>query len=143
MGTFKNNPPKGPDGLTDLQRRFCEEYVKDYNGGQAYLRASTNCTKITSARQAAKELLKREPVKDYIKIMQKQLFEAKCVTYERLADELSKIAFDPDASKKDRMQAIALLQKQMGLDQVKVTADVNQKIEIKVGIEDGDKSETF
>ena len=140
MGTFKNNPPKGPDGLTDLQRRFCEEYVKDYNGGQAYLRASTGCTKITSARQAAKELLKREPIKAYIQVMQKQLFEAKCVTYERLADELSNIAFDPDAPRKDRMQAIALLQKQMGLDQVKVTADVNQKVEIKVGIDDGDKS---
>ena len=136
MGTFKNNPPKGPDGLTDLQRRFCEEYVKDYNGGQAYLRASTGCTKITSARQAAKELLKKQAIKDYIVVMQKQLFEAKCVTYERLADELSNIAFDPEAPRKDRMQAIALLQKQMGLDQIKVNADINQVIDIKVGIED-------
>lgn len=44
MADFKcgGNPKKGPNGLTPLQQRFCEEYVKDYNGTQAYLRANDN-----------------------------------------------------------------------------------------------------
>ena len=139
MGTYipKNN--KGPDGLTDTQRRFCEEYVKDYNAPQAYMRASETCTNNKNASIVANRILKKPEALNYIHKIQKEVFEAKCVNYERIADELSKIAFDEKASKKDKMQALSLLQKQMGLDKQVIQADVNQQIVIKVGIEeDGD-----
>lgn len=136
MGTYipKNN--KGPDGLTETQRRFCEEYVIDYNATEAYLRASATCTNRTSAGIMGARLLKRKDIIANIHEIQKALFEAKCITAERIADELSKIAFDPDTSKKDRMQAMALLQKQMGLDQQVIKADVNQTTVIKIGIDE-------
>ena len=35
MGTYTPQTAKGPDGLTVKQRKFCEEYIKDYNGKQA------------------------------------------------------------------------------------------------------------
>lgn len=142
MGTsnISGHIAKGPDGLTDKMRRFCEEYVKDYNAGQAYKRASDTVTTMDSARNVASKLLKKPEIIAYINKLQKQLLEAQCVNAERIAQTLSDIAFDEKASKSDRLRALALLQKQYGLDQVKVTADVNQTIDIKVGVvDDNDK----
>ena len=136
-GYIHNSSTKGPDGLTELQRKFCEEYVKDYNGTQAYLRTSPEVRNDT-ARSSAYRLLKNQAVLNYIHKLQKQLAEAQCINAERIAMELSKIAFteDKSISKTDKLKALSLLQKQFGLDQIKVSADVNQVIEIKVGIED-------
>ena len=57
-----NNSRKGPNGLTPLQQRFCEEYVKDFNGKQAYLRASENKLQKNAAARAY-ELLQKDEVK--------------------------------------------------------------------------------
>ena len=139
MGTGRtNNIAKGPDGLTEKMRRFCEEYVIDYNAGQAYMRASDTCSTMDSARNVASKLLKKPEIRAYINKLQKQLLEIQCVNAERIAQTLSDIAFDEKASKTDRLRALALLQKQYGLDQVKITADVNQTIDIKVGVVDDD-----
>jgi len=133
---METNINKRGSGLTEIQMRFCEEYVKDYNGIEAYLRASPTCTNRTSASTISCRLLGRKDIINYIHELQKALFEAKCITAERIADELSEIAFNPSNNKKDRMQAMSLLQKQLGLDQQVIKADVNQTVEIKVGIED-------
>ena len=133
---METNIKRRGSGLTETQMKFCEEYVKDYNGIEAYLRASPTCTSRTSASTMSYKLLKRKDIIAYIHELQKALFEAKCITAERIANELSKIAFDEDNSKKDRMQAMSLLQKQMGLDQQVIKADVNQTTTIKVGIDE-------
>lgn len=136
MGTMplKNNAAKGADGLTPLQRKFCEEYVKDFNQTQAYIRASGN-TNYSTANTAGWRLLQRPEIKAEIQRIQKAVFEAQMVNYERIAGELSLIAFGSN-NEGNRLKALALLQKQLGLDQIKVTADVNQTIDIKVGIDD-------
>lgn len=139
MGTYREKIIKGPDGLTELQRKFCQEYIKDYNGTQAYLRAKGPQDKpisVDCARTYACRTLKLKEVLDYIHKLQKEAFAAQCVNFERIADELSKIAFDPNSTKKDKMQALALLQKQMGLDKQVIQADVNQTVEIVVNIDE-------
>ena len=139
MGNFRaisSNPKKGPNGLTPLQQRFCEEYVKDYNATQAYYRASEVCALSTAGRNGHL-LLKKPEVKAEIEKIQKAIFEAQFVNYERIAGELSEIAFH-STNEKNRLQALSLLQKQLGLDKTTITADINQKVEIKVGIDDGD-----
>ena len=40
---------------------------------------------------------------------------------------------DDEATKKDKMKAIELLQKQLGLQQQKITADVSTNINIEIG----------
>ena len=49
------------------RRRFCEEYVKDYNGAQAAIRAGYSAT---SARQRASELLKTPEVASTVQTLE-------------------------------------------------------------------------
>ena len=125
---------KDKNGLTSLQKKFCEEYVKDYDGKNAYLRASDTC-KPTSAAQYAHELLRKPEVKAYIEQIQKTVYEAQFVNYERIAGELAEIGFHSD-SEKNRLTALAQLSKILGLEKTIVDANVNQVVDIKVGIED-------
>jgi phage terminase small subunit len=136
MGTMprKCNAAKGPDGLTDLQRKFCEEYVKDYNITQAYMRASGN-DNYKTANTAGWKMLQLPKVKEEVARIQKAVYEAKMVNYERIAGELADIAFN-SGNERNRLQAMALLQKQLGLDKIVVDANVDQTIEIKVNIDD-------
>jgi len=138
MGTYRPNTPKGPDGLTDNQRKFCEEYVKDYNGKQAWLRVNPDCQPSTATTTAMRVLKKPEAIA-YIQSIQKWLFESKCVNYERIAMELAEIAFN-SKNEGNRIKALGLLQKQLGLDKTVISADINQTVDIKVGIvDDADK----
>lgn len=129
---------KDENGLTYLQRRFCEEYVKDFDGKNAYLRASENC-KPSSAAQYAHSLLQIPKVKDYILKLQKVIYEGQFVNYERIAGELAEIGFHSN-SEKNRLQALSQLSKILGLEKTIVAADINQTVDIKVGIvDDADK----
>lgn len=125
---------KDENGLTNLQRRFCEEYVKDYDGKNAYLRVSDTC-KPSSAAQYAHSLLEKPEVKAYIEKLQKVLYEAKFVNYERIAGELAQIGFHSE-NEKNRLTALSQLSKMMGLEKTVVNADINQTIDIKVDIDD-------
>jgi phage terminase small subunit len=138
MGNLKIGaiPKKGPNGLTQLQQRFCEEYVKDFNGTQAYLRANPTCTYRT-AGENSHQLLKKEEIKREIAKIQKDIYDSQFVNYERIAAELAEIGFHSD-SEKNRLQALAQLSKILGLEKTVVSADVNQTIDIKVGIDDND-----
>lgn len=50
--------------LTDKQRRFCEEYVADFNGCQAAIRAGYSKN---SAKEQASRLLTNDNVSEYVK----------------------------------------------------------------------------
>ena len=139
MGNLKilgSSPKKGLNGLTHLQEKFCEEYVKDYNATQAYLRANPEVD-YKSANSKGCTLLKKPEVRAEIERIQHGIFEAQFVNYERISQELSEIAFHSE-NEKNRLQALAQLAKMMGLEKTVVSADVNQTIDIKVGIDDND-----
>lgn len=136
MGTGRTNNAsvKGPDGLTQLQRTFCEEYVKHFNATEAYMAASTTENRV-SARTMGYKLLQKPEIKREIERLQKMMYEAQFVNFERIASELSNIAFHSD-SEQSRLKALSLLQKQLGLEKTVVNADINQTVEIKVDITD-------
>jgi len=131
-----NGSAYGPDGLTPLQRKFCEEYAKTYNATEAYMAASTTENRV-SARVMGYKLLQKPEVKREIERLQKMAYEAQFVSFERIASELSNIAFHSN-SEQSRLKALSLLQKQLGLEKTVVNADINQTVEIKVDIEDED-----
>lgn len=119
--------------LTAIQRRFLQEYIKDYNGVKAYMRACPNVD-YDSAKNTAYVILKKPEAHKYLDQLEKEKFQELRINAEHIATELAKIAFmDDTASQKDRMKAIELLQKQLGLQQQKITADVSTNINIDIG----------
>lgn len=119
--------------LTVIQRRFLQEYIKDYNGARAYMRACPDVD-YDSAKATAYVILKKPEAHAYLDQLEKEKFQELRINAEHIATELAKIAFmDDEASKKDKMRAIELLQKQLGLQSQKIQADVSTNINIEIG----------
>ena len=119
--------------LTVIQRRFLQEYIKDYNGARAYMRACPDVD-YDSAKVTAYVILKKPEAHAYLDQLEKEKFKELRINAEHIATELAKIAFmDDEASKKDKMKAIELLQKQLGLQSQKIQADVSTNINIEIG----------
>ena len=78
-------------GLTDKQKRFCNEYLIDLNGSAAYLRAGYRSK---NPDVDCQKLLVKSSVKEYIQARQKVLQEKTEITQERVLQELAHIAFD-------------------------------------------------
>lgn len=78
------------DGLTDKERRFCEEYVIDWNGARA-ARAAGYSEKTSNVK--ASQLLTKVNIQAYIEEVQKDLSKLTGVTAARNILELKKIAY--------------------------------------------------
>lgn len=81
-------------GLTDKQRKFCDEYLIDLNATQAAIRAGYSPK---TAEQTASRLLRNVKVQEYIAKRQKELSRSTEVTQERVIKELALIAFSNNA----------------------------------------------
>lgn len=74
--------------MTDKQINFCREYVKDYNGTQAAIRAGYS---EKTAAVKANQLLHKENILNAIKQNQKELVESSCLTEEKVIAKVEKI----------------------------------------------------
>ena len=118
--------------LTKKEREFAKEYVHNgYNAAQAYFTVY-NCIYDTACSRGWR-VAQKPRVIEYVKELQKAELEASAITGERIAQTLGEIAFDENVGKKDRIAALNLLQKQFGLQQQKITADINTDINITIG----------
>lgn len=81
-------------GITDKQKRFCEEYLIDLNATQAAIRAGYSPK---TAEQTASRLLRNVKVQEYIAKRQKELSRSTEITQERVIKELALIAFSNNA----------------------------------------------
>lgn len=121
--------------LNAKQRAFCEEYVRNgYNATQAYL-AVYECDKDTAPAGGCR-LLKKPHIKEYVRELQKEIFEAAAINGERIALKLAEIAFagkdDEYYGANSQLKALDLLQKQLGIQTQKVEADVKTDIVINI-----------
>ena len=125
---------KMADKLTPKQESFCEMYVE--NGYKAIIayKEVYGCTD-NSAATSAYRLLKKQEIIDRIHEIQKDVLSRKCITAERVLDALAEIAFEDTQPNKDKLQALNLIQKQLGLQQQNIKADVDNRvvIDVKVG----------
>ncbi len=127
---------RNSDGaLTKKERDFAEEYVR--NGGnacQAYLFAYDAC--YDTAKAEGWRLLKRPCVKEYVSQLQKDAYDAACISAERVALKLAEIAFadrkDEDYGPSSQLKALDLLQKQLGVQHQKIDADVTTNVVINI-----------
>lgn len=73
---------------TGKEKRFCEEYVIDYNGKRAAIRAGYA---EPSAAKTACRLLKRKEILDYVSQLQKEQKKRLCLSSDRVVAELLEI----------------------------------------------------
>lgn len=123
--------------LTKKEKEFCEEYVRNgCNASRAYFHAYDTLT-IESARKGYCKVFRKPEVKAYIAALQKEAFEAACINAERVALKLGEIAFsekgDEYYNATAQLKALDLIQKQLGLQQQRIEADVTTDIVINVG----------
>lgn len=107
---------------------FCEEYLANgYNAKAAY-----KAIYKTKEARYAYVLLKRPEVKEYIDTRIKELYEEKQVRAETIATELAYVAFTKDLNESitcaNKLKALELLQKQLGLQTQKMEADIKQAV---------------
>lgn len=74
--------------LTRKESAFCEEYVKDYNGTKAAIRAGY---KESNAASQASRLLKKPEILEQIKNNQKELVKKSCLSEEKIIKNLEDI----------------------------------------------------
>ncbi len=81
---------KGTDSLNERQTRFCEEYMIDFNGTQAAIRAGYSKQ---TANEQASQLLAKLNIQTYLNNLRQQSANDFGVTKKELVDELKRIAF--------------------------------------------------
>jgi phage terminase small subunit len=79
--------------MTDKQKLFCDEYIKDFNATRAYKEAYPNCKKDESARVNGSKLLTKTNISEYIEQQKEQLKNKMEITQERVLQEMARIAF--------------------------------------------------
>ena len=123
-------------GLTAKERAFCDEYVKTYNAGQAYM-AVYDC-KLNTALSDGYKMLKRPAIISYIKELQQALTERYVDAASIILNELMEDIVYRDESgchSPTWLKSADLAQKQLGLQKLKADIQAEQTV-INVRIEE-------
>ena len=78
--------------MTDAQKRFCNEYLIDFNATRAYKVAYKRCKSELTARTNASKLLTNTNIQKYISEKQKEIEKRTEITQDKIIQELAKIA---------------------------------------------------
>ena len=97
--------------LTSKQRRFCNEYLVDFNATRAAIRAGYSPSPKVAAAQGH-ENLKRPEIQKLIRKLVAELNTRTLVAADRVMSELARIAFNQQSfATKDRLRALDMLAK--------------------------------
>lgn len=81
------------NGLNERHKRFCEEYIYDWNASRAYRVAYPNVKSITAGTNG-NQLLKNTLIKAYVEGVQKDIAKLVGISKARVAKEYIKLAFN-------------------------------------------------
>lgn len=79
--------------MTDAQKRFCDEYLIDFNATRAYKVAYSNCKKDETANVNGSRLLRNAKVQEYISQKTKEKQKRTEIKQDKVLQELINIAF--------------------------------------------------
>lgn len=118
--------------LTEKQRAFVEEYLKNgYDIAQAY-KSAYNTDKATNAYRT----FNSDIVQAEIRRRLSEYWALLDITPEHVLAEIAEVAFakkgDDFYNANCKLKALELLQKQMGLQSQKIEAELKQNIEINI-----------
>lgn len=115
-------------GLTEKQKSFCREYIKNGNGTEAYLFAY-NSKSETSAAVEANRLLKRDDITAYLNTLRKPLENQIHNEREKKRQWLWNMIEDPNVGESDRLRAMDILNK-MDSEYINITRNEDVKTDI-------------
>lgn len=126
--------------LNEKHQLFVINYVAcNFNAIEAYEITYPNCSRSTS-RTNAYQLLKKEAIKTSIQEAVTEALAARWITADRVLMEISDVAFaqkgDEIYNTQNKLKALEMLQKQMGLLEKKI--EIKQETTIEVGFADED-----
>ena len=99
--------------LTEKQKRFCEEYLIDFNATQAALRAGYSPK---TAYSIGDENLRKPEIQSEIQTLIQKRSERTGISADTVITELAKIAFsDTEITVREKIKALELLGKHLGL----------------------------
>ena len=123
--------------LSDKQKTFCREYLKDFNAMRAALRAGYSKT---TSKTTVYTLLKNPSIRQFIKSMKVEHVEKTQLTVEAILDEIQSIAFaiaDGNLIKTaDKLKALELLGRNLGIFSDKDLTPQKTEINVHVVIVD-------
>lgn len=115
--------------LTEKQKNFCREYVKNNgNGTRAYL-AAYNSKSETAASIESSKLLRRDDITEYIAALNKPMENRIQNEREKKRSILWDFIQDNNKSDSDRLKALDLLNK-MDQDYIHITKNINDQPDI-------------
>ena len=114
---------KKAEELTGKQKKFCEEYIYDFNGTRAAIAAGYS---ENTASEMAYENLNKPQIKAYLKVLQSDLEKTSGITRLKVLREHEKLAFSSIAHLHntwiERKQFDKLTEEQKSLSFVKSSA---------------------
>lgn len=105
--------------INDRHKRFIEEYLIDANGLRAYKKVYGDI-KDDSAKESASRLLKKPYIIQELEKLQRERMERVMWTAEEILQEIKDIAHSEDASKSEKLKALELAAKSLGMFRDKV-----------------------
>lgn len=123
-------------GLTPKQRLFCEYYLTNgFHATNAYKKAYPD-NKNPAYNSSAFKTLENPRVYKYINDSINKMAEDLHITAPLIMKQLQSIAMDETAYPKDRLKALELIQKQMGLQNQKITLESLDNFNFNVTLTD-------
>lgn len=98
--------------MTPKQEAFAIEYLKDKNATQAAIRAGYSKK---TARSIACEMLARPDIQQFVRERQEEALRNATVTVDGIVDQLRDIAANPLSKDSDRIRALELIGKYLGM----------------------------
>lgn len=124
---------KNENGLTEMEQRFCDEYLVDFMAGPAAQRAGYA---EKSSRVSGYLLLRRPAVQAYINSKKKELSDFLQVTKEELIADLIKLKDDNFKTRPSQsIKAIETINKMLGYnepDSIDITNNVPTDINVNI-----------
>lgn len=104
--------------LTPKQKRFCEEYVIDWNATRAYQVAYPDCS-YESANTSGPRLLVNVSIKAYVEEIQEDLQKLAGISKLSVLNKLNEIIENEDTetvATRDRLKALEVVNKMLGFN---------------------------
>jgi phage terminase small subunit len=116
-------------GLTEKQKQFCREYLKDFNGTQAAIRCGYS---ENSAKQIASENLTKLDIVTYLNTLLQEKANNDNITISEIIKDLKDIKKNTSEKTSDRLKALELLGRylQMFTDKLQLSGDKENPVNI-------------
>ena len=121
--------------MLDTWNQFLSEYIKCHSATEAYMRVHKNTTRI-SARELGNKLLKKPEIIEALALIQKERVEKAMWTAEEILQEIKDIAHWEGSSQTEKLKALELAAKSLGMFRDKVEHSGSLQIVLDKEIEE-------